>query len=126
MKHLTESILSKRTDIYELYELAATKDSLVRWVKEHEFEDIEWSWGLTNSSFGNENCYLLGPNMERYNDSNWLMVHNKNVFRLTFWFDKNDKVKNIEYVTKEHNKLSKVEIHEIDFKSAKKILMSMV
>lgn len=120
-QYLTEGILSKRTGMYGPN---PTKEELIAWVDENGFEHIKWSMYFNNSSFKDYNCYLLGPNMPRYNDSDWLKVHNKDVYALTFWFDSKGNVRDIEYDTKEPGKIPVA--HNIEYPEAMKILISMV
>ena len=109
MKHLSESILSKKTGIYGL---VPTSDSIVRWLDSRNFKKFPDGYSH------DENCYRTGTNDGRID---WIIVHSKNTYGLSFLFDQEEKVANIEY----YKSITSKGIN-ISFEEATKILNSMV
>ncbi len=117
MKHLSESILSKKTG---LYALRPDKKSIVVWLEKNRFEEILWSSGMNIYSFKNTNCYMIGPAIPNRKKTDWVKVHNDDILSLTFWFDKNGTVEEIEYEP------SLTKTQKLEFEDAKKILTDII
>lgn len=116
MKHLSESILSKKSG---LYGLRPDKKSIIDWLEKNGFERILWSDGINIYSF-NTNCYMIGPAIPHRSKTDWVKIHSDEILSLTFWFGKNGNIEEIEY------DLSFTETQKLEFEDAKKILTDII
>jgi hypothetical protein len=87
---VSESILSKDTGIYGP---GPNKDDIVRWCEKKGFEEVQWKRFLSSSK---HKTFIVGPNTEKYQDSNWISVQ-KDMFgkRIVFWFTEKGDIKEI-------------------------------
>lgn len=117
MKHLSESILAKKTGIYGPH---PNKDSIKSWLDSKGFKEFKYSDGFVSTTPSNDNCYISGPDT-RGKRSNWIRVHSKDIYGLAFWFDNEGNIIDIEYYTDANSEGSKT-----TFEETTNILTSMV
>ena len=96
MKHLSESILSKKTGIYR-NTIRPYKSGVLEWLNSHNFIECDRHDYIKNRYFlakEKNDIYYCGPNIGR--DTDWVAIHTKMVYEMVFWFGENEEIQDIE------------------------------